>query len=95
MYRRAEAEGFTAAELNQAKSKINSRIVLSERAAARAAVRGRPDWLQRREYRSVADDLKTVAAITLDDLHAVLAAHPITRATTVTIGPLAELPRAK
>jgi predicted Zn-dependent peptidase len=95
LFRRAEAQGFTAAELDQAKNKIRSRIVLSaERPRGRMFVVG-SDWVHRREYRSVDDDLKTVAAITLDDLHAVLAAHPITRATTVTIGPLAELPRAK
>jgi predicted Zn-dependent peptidase len=95
LFRRAESGGFTAAELNQAKNKIRSRIVLSaERPRGRMFVVG-SDWVHRREYRSVDDDLKTVAAITLDELHAVLAAYPITRATTVTIGPLAELPAAK
>jgi len=46
--------------------------------------------MQRREYRSVADDLKAVDAVTLDDLHRVLKKYPLSRPTTVTIGPLAE-----
>jgi muconolactone delta-isomerase len=50
------------------------------------------DWLHRQEYRSVADDLATVSALALDDLHAVLRKYPITRTTTVTIGPLADVP---
>ena len=33
----------------------------------------------------------TLDAVTLDDVHAVLKKYPLTRATTVTIGPLAEL----
>lgn len=95
LFTRAEAGGFTAAELEQAKNKIRSRIVLSaERPRGRMFVVG-SDWVHRREYRSVDDDLKTVAAIKLDDLHAVLAKYPVTRSTTVTIGPLAELPAGK
>jgi hypothetical protein len=36
-----------------------------------------------------------VAGITLADLAAVLAKYPLSRATTVTIGPLAEFPRPR
>ena len=49
------------------------------------------NWMQRREYRSVADDLATIDAVTLDDIHAVLAKYPLSKASTVTVGPLAEL----
>lgn len=34
------------------------------------------------------DELEAVAAVTLDDVVAVLAKYPLTRSTTVTIGPL-------
>ena len=95
VFRRAEADGFTPEELQQAKNKIRSRIVLSaERPRGRLFVVG-SDWVHRQQYRSVDDDLTTVAAITLDDLHAVLAKYPLSRVTTVTIGPLTELPAAK
>jgi predicted Zn-dependent peptidase len=87
----AESSGFTADELHRAVSKLKARIVLgSERPRNRLFNVG-GNWLQRREYRSVADDLAIVDGITLDDIHAVLAKYPLTRSSTVTIGPLAEL----
>ena len=48
--------------------------------------------MQRKEYRSVADDLQAVERVTLDDIHRVLAANPLTSGTTVTIGPLEQWP---
>jgi hypothetical protein len=36
----------------------------------------------------VEEDLKTVAAVTLDDVAAVLDRYPLCRGTTLTIGPL-------
>jgi predicted Zn-dependent peptidase len=95
VYRRAEAEGITPAELEQAKSKIRSRLVLgSERPRGRLFAIGN-DWVYRREYRPLEHDLDAVAGITVADLAAVLAKYPLTRATTVAIGPLAELPRPR
>lgn len=87
VYCEAQDRGFTAAELSQAKNKVRSRLVLSgERPRGRLFNVG-GDWLQRSEHRSVADDLAAVAAITLDEVHAVLAKYPLTDCTTVTIGP--------
>jgi predicted Zn-dependent peptidase len=86
-----EAEGFAADELDRARSKLKARVVLgSERPRNRLFNVG-GNWMQRREYRSVADDLATIDAVTLDDIHAVLAKYPLSKASTVTIGPLAEL----
>jgi predicted Zn-dependent peptidase len=92
VYRRAEAEGITSAELDQAKSKVRSRIVLcGERPRGRLFSVG-SDWVYRREYCSVRDDLEVVAAITPQQIAEVLSAYPLSRSTTVTIGPLAEVP---
>jgi len=92
IYRRAETEGIVATELKQAKSKINSRVVLgSERPRGRLFTVG-GNWLQRREYRTVHDDLEAIEAITLDDVTAVLARYPLSTSTTVAIGPLKDLP---
>jgi predicted Zn-dependent peptidase len=86
-----EAGSLTPAELAQAKSKVRSRIVLgSERPRGRMFAVG-TDWVYRREYRTIESELDAVAALTLDDLHAVLAKYPLADPTTVTIGPLAEL----
>jgi len=91
VYRQAERHGVTPDELQQAKNKVRARIVLaSERPRGRLFAIG-SDWIQRRQYRSVRDDLEAVAAITLDDLAAVLAKYPLSTATTITIGPLREV----
>jgi len=88
LQQQAEAEGFTAEELRQAQSKMKARVVLgSERPRNRLFNVG-GNWMQRSEYRSVADDLLSVDQVTLDDIHRVLKAYPLTTSTTVTIGPL-------
>jgi predicted Zn-dependent peptidase len=88
IYRRAEQEGIAPAELEQAKNKINSRVVLSsERPRGRLFNLG-SNWTHRREYRSVKDDLDSVDAVTLDQLAAVLKKYPLSQCTTVAIGPL-------
>jgi predicted Zn-dependent peptidase len=89
--RDAESGRFTADELRQAKSKLKSRVVLGGERPRNRLFNVGGNWMQRREYRSVADDLASVDAVTLDDVHAVLAKYPLTRATTISIGPLAEL----
>jgi predicted Zn-dependent peptidase len=84
----AERDGFVEQELLQAKSKVKSRVVLgSERPRNRLFNVG-GNWLQRREYRSVADDLQALESVTLADVHQVLRDFPLTKQTTVTIGPL-------
>lgn len=91
VYRRAEAEGISPDELDQAKSKVRSRIVLaSERPRGRLFTVG-TDWIYRREYCSVRDDLEAVAAITTQQINDVLAKYPLSRSTAVTIGPLSEV----
>ena len=86
----AQQDGFKLEELRQAQSKVKARIVLgSERPRNRLFNVG-GNWMQRREYRSVADDLASVDAVTLDDVHRVLAKYPLTRHSTVVIGPLEE-----
>jgi predicted Zn-dependent peptidase len=91
IYRRLESDGVTADELRQAKNKVKSRVVLgSERPQNRLFNVG-GNWLQRREYRAVADDLKAVDDVTLDDLHAVLEKYPLSRNSTITVGPLKDV----
>jgi predicted Zn-dependent peptidase len=92
VYRLAETEGFAEAELGQAKSKIRSRIVLSsERPRGRLFAVG-SEWVYRRKYRSVGDDLDSIAEVTLDQIHAVLKKYPLSRCATLTIGPLEKVP---
>jgi predicted Zn-dependent peptidase len=88
LYRASDNQEFTPEELHQAKSKLRARVVLgSEKSRNRLFVVG-GNWAQRREYRSVADDLAAVDAVTLEDVHRVARAFPLSRMTTVTVGPL-------
>lgn len=91
IYAEAEKTGITAAELAQAKSKINSRVVLgSERPRGRLFTVG-GNWLQRREYRTIQQDLQVIDAITTDQLHDVLARYPLSINTMLAIGPATQL----
>jgi predicted Zn-dependent peptidase len=93
IYRQAETDGITEDELRQAKNKVKARVVLgSERPQNRLFNVG-GNWLQRREYRTVADDLKSLDDVTLDDLHAVLKKYPLSRYSTITIGPREDVRR--
>lgn len=88
-YRRVEEEGITTAELEQAKNKVNSRVVLrSERPRGRLFVLG-GNWIYRDEYRSVKDDLDAIDRVTLAEVNAVLKKYPLSASTTVVIGPVA------
>ncbi len=87
IYSTAERDGFTPEELAQAKSKINSRIVLSsERPRGRLFNVG-GNWIQRHEYRTVQQDLAAIDAVTCDDMQRILRQYPLTTATTLAIGP--------
>jgi len=92
LYRSARSEGITAAEVQQAKSKVRSRLVLAgERPRGRMFAVG-SDWIYRGEYRSVQEELDAVAAVAAEDVMAVLGRYPLDSATTLTIGPLADVP---
>jgi predicted Zn-dependent peptidase len=82
--------GITADELELARNKVATRMVLrGERPMGRLSNLGH-DWLIRREYRSVADDLATLRDLTLSDLHAVLDRYPLSVVTTVGVGPMTD-----
>lgn len=79
--------GITEDELEQARNKVASRVVLrGERPMGRLSSLGN-NWVYRGEYRSVADDLKIVRSVTLDDINALREQYPLTMNTTVGVGP--------
>ncbi|WP_425399588.1 M16 family metallopeptidase [Aeoliella sp.] len=91
LFEEAEQSGFQAEELEQAKNKVKARVVLgNERPRSRLFNVG-GNWLQRREYRAVTDDLEAVSAITLDAVNEVLAKYPLTQHATAAVGPLESL----
>jgi predicted Zn-dependent peptidase len=87
IFRQVEMDGVAEEELRQAKNKVKARVVLgSERPQNRLFNVG-GNWLQRREYRTVADDLKSLDEVTADSINSVLRRFPLSRVTTITVGP--------
>ncbi|MFO1023329.1 MAG: insulinase family protein, partial [Planctomycetales bacterium] len=80
-------KGITAEELERAKNKVCSRIVLrSERPMGRLGSLGN-NWIYRQEYRTVGDDLQAVKSVTLEQIGELLKSYPLGEMTTVMIGP--------
>lgn len=88
IYEAFNKQGPTPEELEQARNKVASRIVLSsERPMGRLVALG-GNWLYRNEYRSVADDLETLKKLTINDVHRLLEEYPLAQTTTVGLGPI-------
>jgi predicted Zn-dependent peptidase len=86
-----ERDGVSDDELERAKSKICSHIVLqSERTTSRLFAVGM-NWLQRREYRTTRELVAQYQAVSKSDVAAVVKKYPLSVNTTVTIGPLADV----
>src|SRR5262249_17472346 len=84
-------QGISEEELQQAKSKIGSRVVRgSERPMGRMQALGM-DWTNLGQYRTVDEELRAFDAVTLKDVQAVLEQYPLTRSTTLALGPLNQL----
>ncbi|MCX7410932.1 MAG: pitrilysin family protein [Planctomycetales bacterium] len=84
------ANGVTAEELEQARNKVATRVVLrGERPMGRLSSLG-GNWLSRREYRSIADDLAILRGVTVEDIQQLLIEFPLAQTTTVGVGPLSE-----
>jgi predicted Zn-dependent peptidase len=86
-----QRDGITEEELQQAKSKIGSRVVRgSERPMGRMQAIGMA-WTYLHQYRTVDDELKAFDAVTLKGIREVLERYPIDQVTTLALGPLPEL----
>ncbi len=91
IYAAVNRDGVTQVELDQAKNKVASRIVLrSERPMGRLGSLGN-NWVYRNEYRSVDNDLQTLQSISTGDIKTLLETYPLAQTTTVAIGPLESL----
>ena len=93
--RAVQKGGITEAELQQAKSKILSRVVRgSERPMGRMQAIASA-WSYTGEYRDVDTELANFEAVTLKAVRAYLDAYPIDQNTVVAFGPLAKLKGAR
>ena len=86
-----QAEGIGSDELEQARNKLLSRVVRSaERPKGRMFSLG-TSWTYYGQYRSVDDEMRDYEKVTLADIRQVLDRYPLTRLTTLALGPLREL----
>jgi predicted Zn-dependent peptidase len=91
IYEAVNSGGVTEEELRRAKSKVASRIVLrGERPRGRLSSLGE-NWVYRREYRAIEDDLKVVEEMTTADIRRLLDAYPLRQLTLAAVGPLEKL----
>lgn len=80
-------DGITSEELERARNKVCSRIVLrGERPMGRLGSLGN-NWLYRREYSTLQDDLAAIKSVSPDQIRELLARFPLETLTTITIGP--------
>ncbi len=91
MFAKLSEDGVTAEELQQAQNKVASRIVIqSERPMGRLSSLG-GNWLYRREYRSVHDDLAALRGITREQIMQVVRRYPLLPTSVVGVGPLDDI----
>ena len=84
-------DGIRGEELEQARNKLGTRIVLSgERPQNRLSSLGY-NWSYRREFRTIADDLADLEAVSVERIAELLEAYPLRRPTIVAVGPLQSL----
>ena len=89
--RGVQKDGITEEELEQARSKVLSRVVRSsERPKGRMVALGM-NWTYQHRYRSVDDELRAYQAVTLKSVREVLGRYPLDRVTTLALGPLKKL----
>jgi predicted Zn-dependent peptidase len=93
IYRALDRDGIDVEELDQARTKVKSRVVLSSERPRNRLFSVGGNWIGQHEYRSVQDDLATVDAVTLDGVHCVLEKYPLSTNTTLAIGPESDLAR--
>lgn len=91
IYDEVNRDGVTDDELEQARNKFASRVVLgSERPVGRLASLG-GNWVYRGEYCTVEDDVAAIQQVSLSDIRNLLDAYPLAQTTTAGVGPLETL----
>lgn len=94
IYQALQQDGVTGDELRQAKTKLKSRVVLSSERPRNRLFSVGGNWVSRHEYCTVADDLASIDAVTAERIGRVLERYPLTRNTSLAVGPLARWPSA-
>jgi len=88
LYGKVEQGGVTADELERAKRKLQSRIVLAAEKPRSRVFSVAGEWILRRQYESAEQLVQQIEAVTREDVARVLAQYPLSRGATVAVGPL-------
>ena len=91
VYEAAAREGVSAKELEQAKNKVRSRLVLGSELPRNRVFGLGLEWAVRERYMSMEDEMEALDAITLDRVNAVAAEYPPADSLIMTVGPLEEM----
>ncbi len=84
-------KGITEEELEQAKSKVLSRIVRAGEKTMNRLQEVGMTWVYLRKYKSVDDDMQTYEKVNLRQIQQLIERYPLLRLTTTAMGPLAKL----
>jgi predicted Zn-dependent peptidase len=88
VYAATMRDGITPRELERARNQVAGRVALAGERPRRRLFDLGLEWLHHRRERSVADTLASIEAVTLDDIHRVLAEWPLDApSATVLAGP--------
>lgn len=83
--------GVSAEEIERARRRIASQMVLgAETPMGRLRAVGM-DWMYRRQQKTPAEALQKIMDVKVEDVNQVLSLHPFERATTVALGPMTKL----
>ncbi len=88
-----QQKGITPEELSQAKTKVQSHLVRASERSYRRMIDLGASWTYLRQYRSLDDELAAFDAVTPATVREVLDRYPLTKLTTLALGPLKELHR--
>jgi predicted Zn-dependent peptidase len=88
-----QKKNITAEELQQAKTKVQSHLVRASERSYRRMLDVGASWTYLGRYRSLDDEMQAFDAVTLDSIREVLDRYPLTRVTTLALGPVKELRR--
>jgi len=83
-------EGVSNKELQASKNKIGSTVTLSGELPMGRLVPLGYGWVYRRDYRSLAEEIAAIQAVSHDDIKELLETHPLHSPTTLALGPVGD-----
>ncbi|MFA5424047.1 MAG: pitrilysin family protein [Phycisphaerae bacterium] len=84
------AQGVTEHELTKARNKVLSSLALRNEIPMGRLLSLGFDWVYLNQYRSIAQDVADVKAVTVDDINAFVKDFPLSRFTKFTLGPASQ-----